>query len=117
MLREMKESPASSSAMYQVIEELSSEDVYEGEDEDDGGMEGGRGGGVQGDAEGVDVYVLSLLTTFGELSCDRLHVYLKRFGVTSDFAYSWQEMQLQDHLQAMEQRGKITQKDGIYRKQ
>ena len=114
VLREMKESPASASTMYQVIEELSSEDVYEGGEEDEG--EEGAGAGVQGGGDGVDVYVMSLLTTFGELSCDRLHVYLKRFGVTSDFVYSWQEMQLQDHLQAMEQRGKITQKDGIYRK-
>ena len=102
---------------WEVMEELSSEDLYEGgegevgeEEERKGAGEGAGGGG------GVDVYVLSVLTTFGELSCDRLHVYLKRYGVTSEFAYNWQEMQLQDHLQGMEQRGLLQQKDGLYRK-
>jgi hypothetical protein len=89
---------------------LSSEDVYEGEEEEEKVRDK-----AEGDEVGVDQYVMSMLTTFGELTVDRLHAYLKRFA-SSAMVYTWHEMQLQDHLTQMEHRAVITQKDGVYRK-
>ena len=121
VLREVKAADGAAAAegagRYEVMETLSSEDVYDGEADghEDEREEAAASSGV--DVLSVDTYIVSMLTTFTELSCDRLHLYLQRFGVTSEFNYSasWSEMQLQDHLHHMEQRGQLKQRDGLYR--
>ena len=72
VLKELKVDDPSSTARYAVIEELSSEDVYDGgdSDTDEGGSAEPAEAARSSDASVVDEYVLSMLSTFGELSCD-----------------------------------------------